>query len=55
MSAEVRAVISRMSRENLTWGAPCIHDELMKLGYDICKTTIAKYMECRLGPSSQTW
>ncbi len=53
--AEVRALIRRMSQENLLWGAPRIHGELLKLGYDICETTIAKYMVRHPGPSAQTW
>ncbi len=55
VSAEVRALIRRMSLENRLWGAPRIHGELLKLGYDVCETTIAKYMVQQLGPPSQTW
>jgi len=55
VSAEVRALIRRMSLENRLWGAPRIHGELMKLGYDVCETTIAKYMVRQPGPRSQTW
>jgi len=44
VSAEIRALIRKMSSENRLWGAPRIHSELLKLGYDICETTIAKYM-----------
>jgi hypothetical protein len=44
-----------MSLENPLWGAPHIHGELLKLGYDICETSIAKYMVRRPGPPSQTW
>ena len=55
VSAEVRALIRRMSQENSLWGAPRIHGELLKLGYDICESTIAKYMVHRPGPPSQTW
>jgi hypothetical protein len=29
---EVRDLIHRMCRESPTWGAPCIHGELLKLG-----------------------
>jgi transposase InsO family protein len=52
---EVHALIRRISLENPLWGAPRIHGELMKLGYDICETTIAKYMVRRPGPPTQTW
>jgi putative transposase len=44
-----------MSSENQLWGAPRIHGELLKLGYDICQTSIAKYMVRRSSPPSQTW
>jgi putative transposase len=44
VSAELRVIIRRMSTENPLWGAPRIHGELLKLGYDICESTIAKYM-----------
>ncbi len=44
-----------MSSDNRLWGAPRIHGELLKIGYEICETTIAKYMDRRPGPSVQTW
>ncbi len=44
-----------MSSENRLWGAPRINGELLKLGYDISESTIAKYMVRNPGPSSQTW
>lgn len=55
VSAEIRALIRQMSRENPLWGAPRIHGELLKLGYDICQTSIAKYMVRRSGPPAQSW
>lgn len=55
VSLEIRTLIGRMSVENPLWGAPRIHGELLKLGYDICESTIAKYMARRAGPSNQTW
>lgn len=55
MSAEVRTLIRRISLENPLWGAPRIYGELIKLGYDICESTIAKYMVRRLVPPTQTW
>ena len=32
---EVRSLIRRMSMENLLWGAPRIHGELLKLGIEV--------------------
>ena len=55
VTAEVRALIRRMSLENPLWGAPRIHGELLKLGYDICESSISKYMARRSGPPTQTW
>ena len=37
------------------WGAPRIHGELLKLGFDVAQSTVAKYMVKRRGPPSQTW
>src|SRR4030095_12960174 len=33
-----------MSVENLLWGAPRIHGELLKLGFAVAQSTVAKYM-----------
>ena len=44
-----------MSLENPLWGAPRIHGELLKLGHDICQSSIAKYMVRQSGPPNQTW
>ena len=55
VTAEVRALIRRMSLENPLWGAPRIHGELLKLDYDICESSISKYMARRSGPPTQTW
>lgn len=32
-----------MSRENRLWGAPRIHDELLKLGFEVAESTVSKY------------
>jgi len=53
--AEVRTLIRRISQENQLWGAPRIHGENLKLGFDICESSIAQYMVRRPGPSSQAW
>jgi transposase InsO family protein len=44
-----------MNRENPLWGAPRIHGELLKLGFQVAQSTVAKYMIRRLGPPSQGW
>jgi hypothetical protein len=46
---ELRALIRRMSVENPLWGAPRIHGELLKLGFEVAKSSVAKYMVKRRG------
>ena len=48
-------MIRRMSIENPLWGAPRIHGELLKLGFEIAQPSVAKYMVKRRGPPSQGW
>jgi hypothetical protein len=55
VSRELRELIRRMSKENPLWGAPRIHDELLKLGFEIAEWTVSKYMIRHRGPPSQTW
>ena len=55
IGADLRALIRRMSVENLLWGAPRIHGELLKLGFAVAQSTVAKYMTKRRDPSSQGW
>ena len=50
---ELRALIRQMSTENPLWGAPRIHGELLKLGFGVSQSTVAKYMVKRCGPPSQ--
>ena len=52
---ELRVLIRRMSRENPLWGAPRIHGELLKLGFEVAQSSVAKYMVKRRGPPSQGW
>jgi len=53
--AELRALIGEMSRANPLWGAPRIHGELLKLGFELAQSTVAKYIVRRRGPPSQGW
>jgi transposase InsO family protein len=52
---ELRELIRRMSEENPLWGAPRIHGELLKLGFEVAESTVSKYMIQRRRPPSQTW
>jgi transposase InsO family protein len=52
---ELRMLIRQMSMENLLWGAPRIHGELLKLGFSVAQSTVATYMVERRGPPSQGW
>lgn len=50
------ALIRRMARDNFLWGAPRIHGELLKLGFDVSQAYVAKYMKnVRRGGGGQTW
>jgi hypothetical protein len=49
----LRALIRQMSTENQLWGAPRIHGELLKLGFSVAQSTVAKYMVKRRGAPSQ--
>ena len=56
IDAGLRALIRRMSIENVLWGAPRIHGELLKLGFAVAQSTVAKYMARVDGsPSGQNW
>jgi hypothetical protein len=52
---ELRVLIGRMSVENPLWGAPRIHGELLKLGFELAQSSVAKYMVKRRVPPSQGW
>ena len=54
-SGEVIDLIRRMSVANPRWGAPRIHGELLKLGFNLSQATVAKYMMRQRKPPSQTW
>jgi hypothetical protein len=55
IETDLRVLIRRMSIENPLWGAPRIHGELLKLGFAVAQSSVAKYMVKRRGPPSQGW
>jgi putative transposase len=52
---ELRDLIRRMSTANPLWGAPRIVGEMAKIGIDLPRSTLAKYMVRRRQPPSATW
>jgi hypothetical protein len=55
IETELRVLIRRMSVGNPLWGAPRIHGELLKLGFEVAQSSVAKYMVKRRGAPSQGW
>jgi transposase InsO family protein len=55
IEAGLRALIRQMSMENPLWGAPRIHGELLKLGFEVAQSSVAKYMVKRRWPPGQGW
>ena len=45
LTDEVVALIKRMAKENLSWGAERIRGELLKLGVQVSKSSIQKYIQ----------
>lgn len=56
LQREVRALIKRMASEN-PWGAPRIHGELLRLGFDVSERTVSRYLRSlpRTPRAGQTW
>src|SRR5262245_56411807 len=55
IETDLRTLIRQMSVENPLWGAPRIHGELLKLGFEVAQSSVAKYVAKRCGPPSQGW
>jgi len=45
IDAALRALIRRISAENPLWGAPRIHGELLKLGFEVARSSVANGMD----------
>ena len=52
---ELRDLIHRMCNENPLWGAPRIHGELLKLGFEVAQSTVSRYMLRGRRAPSQGW
>jgi len=53
--ADIRKLVKAMAEANLSWGAPRIHGELLKLGIEISERTVSRLMPQRHTAPSQTW
>jgi len=57
ITKEIRELIQRLAQENSNWGAPKIHGELLKLGFQISERTVARYLRRlgRCGDPAKRW
>jgi len=55
LGRELVELIRKMSRSNVTWGAPRIRNKLAKLGIEVAVSTVARYMVRQRKPSSPSW
>ena len=57
VTKELRDLIRRLARENPGWGAPKIHGELLKLGFEISETSVSRYLRRvhRRGDPAKSW
>jgi len=57
ITQELRDLIVRLAEENPDWGAPKIHGELQKLGFNIAERTVARYLRriLRRGDPERKW
>ena len=55
VGSEVAKLVRTMALANRLWGAPRIHGELLKLGFNVSQRTVARLMPRRPKPPSQTW
>jgi len=52
---KIAALIKQMAKDNRTWGAERVREELLKLGIEVSKRTIQKYIAKVRQTSGQTW
>lgn len=55
VNRELRGLVLRMAAENPLWGAPRIHGELLKLGFELAQSTVSNYLRRHPRPREQTW
>jgi transposase InsO family protein len=52
---DIRKLVRAMAAANPIWGAPRVHGELLKLGFEISERTVSRLMPKKDGKPAQTW
>src|SRR3989441_13366449 len=47
VNVEIKALVTRMAAANPLWGAPRIHGELLRLGFDVSERTVSRLIPKR--------
>jgi hypothetical protein len=55
LDKKLRGLLLRMAAENPLWGAPSIHGELLKLGFELAQSTVSNYLRRYPRPRGQSW
>src|SRR5467141_2301056 len=55
VGSELAELVRTMALANPIWGAPRMHGELLKVGFDVSQRTVARLMPRHPKPPSQTW
>ena len=55
VSREIQQLVQTMAAANPLWGAPRVHGELLKLGFQVSERTVSRLMPKREKRPSQTW
>src|SRR5215469_13947901 len=55
VDSEIRKLVRTMAGANPIWGAPRIHGELQKLGFEISERTVSRLMPNKDSKPTQTW
>jgi hypothetical protein len=55
IDGEIRDLISHMARDDVLWGAPRIHGELLMLGFKVSQATVSRYLRRCVRPRSPGW
>lgn len=55
IETDLRVLIRRMSVESPLCDVPRLNGELLKLGFEVAQSSVARYMVRRRGPPSQAW